>query len=131
MNQPFNRDYSRWIEADQHGQDEEADAALRDVFSATVPPRPVPARFAADTMARLAAARAVDAQRARRARLALLWGGATAGPVAVYFGAGAAMSAAAAVLLGALNPLVDATVSISRFSDWNLWSLVGSLGRAL
>ena len=81
-------------------------------------------------MARLAAARASDAKRARRARLALLWGG-NPGPVVVYFWAGAAVSAAVALLLGSLNLLVNAMVSLVGISDWSLWSLVGNLGRAL
>jgi hypothetical protein len=131
MNEPLNRDYTRWVEADRAGHDDEADAAFRDVFNATVPSPGMPPRFAADTMARFATARVADAKRARRARLALLWGGATVGPVAVYFGAGAAMSAAVALLLGALNLLVSAMVSLAGVSDWNLWSLVGGLGRAL
>lgn len=131
MNEPLNRDYTRWVEADRKGHDDDADAAFREVFSATAPPRLVPARFAADTMARLAAARAVDAKRSRRARLALLWGGATIGPVAIYFGAGAAASAAVALLLGALNLLVEGMVRVASVSDWNIWSLGGSLGRAL
>ena len=41
------------------------------------------------------------------------------------------MSAAVALLLGALNLLVSAMVSLAGASDWSLWSLVGSLGRAL
>ena len=131
MNEPLNRDYTRWVEADREGHDDDADAAFRDVFNATISPPVVPARFAADTMARFAATRALDVKRARRARLALLWGGATVGPVAIYFGAGAAASAAVALLLGALNFLVNAMVSLVGVSDWSLWSLVGNLGRAL
>lgn len=131
MNEQLDRDYERWLDADLAGRDDEADGACRDVFSGALAPAPAPARFASSTMARISAARAADATRARRARMALLWGGATAGPVAVYFGAGAAMSAAVTVLLGALDLLVRATVSLTTMNDWNIWSLIGSLGRAL
>lgn len=127
----LNRDYERWVDADVQGNDEDADAACRDLFNDALPLRLVPARFASDTMARIVAAKAADARRARRARAVLLWGSATAGPVAVYFGAGAAMSAAAGLLLAALNLLVNATVKIANMSELNLWSLTGSLGRAL
>ena len=130
MSEPLNRGYGRWLKADRLGQDDEADAACRDVFQA-LPPRTVPLGFSAETMARLASARAADAARAKRARFLLLWGSATVGPIVIYFGAGAAMSAAAALLLGTLNLLVDATVRIASATDWNVWSLVGSLGKAL
>ena len=130
MSEPLNREYRRWLDADRHTNDDEADAACRDVFQA-LPRTAVPLKFSTDTMARLAAARAADAVRARRARLALLWGSAVVGPVAIYFGAGVAMSAVAWLLLGTLRLLVDATVQIASATDWSLWSLIGSLGRAL
>ena len=130
MGEPLNRDYGRWLDADRQGNDDEADAACRDVFQA-LPGRTVPLRFSTDTMARLATVRAVDAARAKRARTALLWGSFIVGPVALYFVAGALMSGAAALLLGTLKLMVNATVQVATVSDWNLWSLVGSLGRAL
>ena len=130
MTDPLNRDYDRWLDADRQGKDDEADAACREAFQA-LPARQVPVTFTADTMARLSAARAADAVRARRARLGLLWGSAIAGPVAIYFVAGALMSGAAALLRGMLNLMVSATVSLAGVSDWSLWSVVGSLGRAL
>ena len=130
MNEPLNREYGRWLDADRQGNDEDADAACREVFQG-VPRQAVPLGFAADTMARFATARAADAARAKRARLILWWSSAVVGPIAIYFGAGAVMSGAATVLLGTLNLLVSATVAIASVSDWNLWSLVGSLGRAL
>ena len=127
----MNRDYGRWLEADRQGNDDEADAACREIFDTTVPRVTVPLKFSTETMARLSAARAADAARSRRARLILLWGSAIAGPIAIYFGAGFVMSMAAALLIGALNLLADATVSLASASDWSVWSLFGSLGRAL
>jgi hypothetical protein len=127
----WRRDASRWLDADRHGRDDEADEACRELFTQVLPPSLVPAPFTSETMARLAAARAADAERARRARLVVLWTSLTAGPVAIYFGAGAAMSAVTALLVGALNLLVNAAVSAASLSDWSVWSLVGSLGRAL
>ena len=127
----MNRDYGRWLEADRQGKDDEADAACREIFDRAVPRLTVPLKFSTATMAQLSAARAADAARARRARLILLWGSAIAGPIAIYFGAGVVMSMAAAMLIGALNLLADATVSLASASDWSVWSLFGSLGRAL
>jgi hypothetical protein len=134
MSDELHRDllvYEGWVAADRAGRDDEADTACRELFARTLPPRSVPLAFAANTMATIAAARAIDAARARRARLALLCGTAIAGPVAIYFGAGAAMSVAASLLLGSLNLLVNMTKGIAGMSDWNVWSLMGSLGRAL
>lgn len=130
MLDPLNREYERWLDADRRGADDEADVACRDAFEA-LPQRTIPATFTGGTMARLSAARAADAMRARRARLALLWGSAIAGPVAVYFVAGVLMSAAVALLRGTLNLMVNATVRIASLSDWSVWSVAGSLGRAL
>ena len=127
----MNRDYGRWLEADRQGNDDEADAACREIFDAALPRLTVPLKFSTETMARLSTARAADAARSRRARLILLWGSAIAGPIAIYFGAGMVMSIAAALLIGALNLRADATVSLASASDWSLWSLFGSLGRAL
>ena len=131
MNDQLNRDYGRWLEADRQGNDDEADAACREIFDTALPRLPVPLKLSTETMARLSAARAADAARSRRARLILLWGSAIAGPVAIYFGAGVVMSMAAALLIGAFNLLADATVSLASASDWSVWSLFGSLGRAL
>lgn len=130
MTHPMKREFEHWLEADRQGNDDAADAACREAFQ-VLPSATVPLKFAADTMARLAAARAADAVRARRARMALLWGSAIAGPMAIYFSAGAVMWAVAAMLRGAVTLAVDATVRIASVSDWNLWALVGSLGRAL
>ncbi len=130
MNEPLNRDYGRWLDAERQANDDEADVACRDLFEA-LPGRTVPLKFSADTMARLTTAREADAARAKRARVVLLWGSLVVGPVAIYFGAGPVMSGAAALLLGTLNLLVNTTVQVATVSDWNLWSLVGSLGRAL
>ena len=130
MNDQLKREYARWLDADRQGQDDEADAACREFFAGTITPRPVPLTFAAATMARLADARAAEARQTRRARLAVLWIGATAGPVALYFGAGALISGATALLVAVVNLLVNATVGLAGASDWSVWSLVGSLGRA-
>ena len=127
----MNRDYGRWLEADRQGNDDEADAACREIFDTAVPRLTVPRKFSTETMTRLSAARTADAARSRRARLILLWGSAIAGPIAIYFGAGFVMSMAAALLIGALNLLADTTVSLASASDWSVWSLFGSLGRAL
>jgi hypothetical protein len=130
MSEPLNREYADWLDADRRGHDDDADALCRETFAA-LPARSVPLTFAANTMAGVKAARAADAARTKRARAALLWGSVLAGPVAIYFAAGAVMSGAAALLLGILNLLVNTTVQIASVGDWNVWSLVGSLGRAL
>ena len=130
MREPLNEGYGRWLDADRQGDDDAADAACRGLFEA-LPARTVPLRFSADTMARLATARAAEAARAKRARALLLWGSFIVGPIAIYFFAGALRSGAAALLLGTLKLMVNATMQVATISDWNLWSLVGSLGRAL
>ena len=130
MSEPLNRAYGRWQDAERRGHDEDADAVCREVFEA-LPRTVVPLKFAGETMTRLAAARAADAARAKRARAVVLWSSLLLGPIAIYYGAGPVMSSVAALLLWMLNLLVGTTVQVVTVSDWNVWSLFGSLGRAL
>src|SRR5262245_1466303 len=103
------RDYDRWRLAEEHDEDEAADAAVRAVFEASVS-APLPSRdFTAQTMAAIADAAAVDVRRARMGRAVLIWGGLALSIVAVYFGAGALLSVLSSAVVGSLN-MVIATV---------------------
>ena len=133
MTDDLARKYTRWLQAEDDGRpvsDDAADEACAAVFSAAVAPRPMPAAFTAATMARLAGARAADATRARRNRRLTAAAALLLGPVALYFGGGLLISAASTLLVGGLNLVVDAGVRAATVGDWNIWTLVGNMGRA-
>ena len=124
--------YRRWLEADEQGEDDEADAAFTRLFDTCVP-APLPSvRFTETTMAAVAEARAVDAVRSRRLRRVLLWSGAPIGAAALYFGAGAALSALSNGVVASLNLLVAAVVWFANGYDTRstVWTLLTGLGRA-
>src|SRR3954468_8128778 len=97
--------YRRWLDADEQGDDDEADVAFTRLYENCVP-APLPSvRFTETTLAAVAEARAVDALRSRRLRRVLLWSGVPIGGVALYFGAGAALSALSTGVVASLNVL--------------------------
>jgi hypothetical protein len=130
MNEDLDRLYSRWRVAEETDRDDEADAAFRTLSEAVLATRVVPLQFTLDTTAAVANAMAAEARRAGRARRRLMWGGVAAGLVAAYFGAAPALSLLSTVLVAALDGLIELIVLVSNGSDLNIWSLLGSLGRA-
>jgi hypothetical protein len=123
--------YGRWRAAESRGADEEADEAFKDVFAA-MPDRPVSLDFTAQTMRIVAETAARDMRRARRTRAVLLSGGIVGGAVGAYYGAAYAVTALSAAFVGLLDMFVGAVVgtagAMERGAD--LWSVLGSLGRA-
>jgi hypothetical protein len=130
MNEDLDRLYSRWRVAEETDRDDEADAAFRTLSEAVLATRVVPLQFTLETTAAVANAMAAEARRAGRARRRLMWGGVAAGLVAAYFGAAPALSLLSTVLVAALDGLIELIVLVSNGSDLNIWSLLGSLGRA-
>ena len=133
MNDETARKFGRWLDAERGDgpmTDDEADAACAAVFAETVRQPLPPLAFTANTMARVAAARAADDRRRHVARKAAMWAGLTLGPVALYFGGGWMVSILSAVVVGALELLVQGGLQVATASDWSIWSLLGSVGRA-
>ena len=133
MTEEMARKYARWLDADEADRpvaDDEADEACAAVFSTAVPPRPVSQAFTAATMARVGEARVADARRARLNRRAMAAAALLLGPVALYFGGGLLVSAASTLLVGGLSVVVDAGVRVATVGEWNIWALVGNMGRA-
>ena len=132
MREDLDLNYRRWLNADHDGDDAEADAAFGAVFEACVSEPLPPAQFTAQTMAAIAAASAADAVRARVVRRVLLWSGVPAIALAIYFGAGAALSAVSSAFVGALNLLVALVVWFANGPDvrTGVWSVLTGLGRA-
>jgi hypothetical protein len=131
MNDQQSHDWRRWIEAEEAGDDEAADALFTGVFRGTGTGLPT-AQFTANTMAEVAAVAARDARRARRIR-AIGWPVAIVTAVLiVYMTAGLMMSAFSAVVVGALDLLVSAVVKVATTTSagGDAWSIASSLGRA-
>ena len=82
-----NDDYRRWLAAETDGRDDDADEAFEAMFRSVDLNEPAPLSFTARTMTAVATAAAVDARRARQARLAITSGSVVAGAAAVYAGA--------------------------------------------
>jgi hypothetical protein len=126
------RDYERWRFAEEHGEDDAADAAFRAVFDASIS-SPLPSReFATRTMAAIADASAIDARRARAGRAMLIWGGLAASVVAVYFGAGALLSVLSSAVVGALNLVISTVVWFANGGSArsSIWAVLTGIGRA-
>ena len=131
MNEQQSRDWRRWVEAEQAGEDDTADALFTGVFRAAGAALPS-TRFTASTMAAVAAAAAADARRARRIR-SIGWPVAiVAAVLIVYTTAGLMMSAFSAIVVGALSLLVSAVVKVATTASAgeDVWSIAASLGRA-
>ena len=132
MREDLSLNYHRWQIADERGDDAEADAAFGAVFEACVS-APLPsAAFTSQAMAAIAAATAADARRSKVIRQVLLWSGVPAATLAVYFGAGAVLSALSSALVGALNLLVAVVVWFVNGPDvrTGVWSMLTVMGRA-
>jgi hypothetical protein len=132
MNDQRSRDWRRWTEAEQAGEDDDADALFANVFRAAPGPDLPTSQFMAATMGAVAAAAAADARRARRMRAIGLPLAVAAAIVLVYTTSGLMMSAFSAVVVGALDLLVSLVVRTATPASegGGIWSIAGSLGRA-
>jgi hypothetical protein len=132
MNDQQSRDWRRWVEAEQAGEDDAADAVFAGVFRASAGADLPSAQFTATAMARVAEAAARDARRARRIR-AIGWPVAiVAAVLIVYTTAGLMMSAFSAIVIGALDLLVGVVVKVASTTatGGDVWTIAASLGRA-
>jgi hypothetical protein len=132
MNDELSRSYRRWRLADEHGGDDDADAAFRAVFAGAVPEHGVPVGFAAKTMEAVADLATRDARRARRNRAAAVWIGACGGPLLAYFTAGFIISVASSAITGLLDLGIGVVVGVATGgrSGTDVWSMATNLGRA-
>ena len=131
MNDELRRDWRRWVEAEQAGTEEDADALFAAVFRAA--PTELPSsQFTATTMAAVAGAAAHDAARARRVRAVAVPLGIVAAVLIVYSTAGLMMSVFSAIVVGALDLLVSTVVKVvtTMSAGGDAWSIAASLGRA-
>ena len=125
------RDWRRWAEAEQAGDDDKADAAFGEVFRAA--PTELPSsQFTASTMAAVATSAAQDARRARRIRRIAVPVAIAAAVLIVYSTAGLMMSVFSAIVVGALDLLVSTVVKVvtTMSAGGDAWSIAASLGRA-
>ena len=132
MTDQHSHDWRRWTEAEQAGDDDDADVLFARVFRAA-PRADVPSsQFTAATMAAVAVAAAADARRARRMRVIGLPLAITATLLLVYFTAGLMMSAFSTIVVGALDLLVGLVVrsATAVSAGGGIWSVVTNLGRA-
>lgn len=132
MDDDLTLNYIRWRNAEESGDDEDADEAFGAVFEASVS-MPLPSReFTSNTMAAVAAAAAVDARRARVVRRTALWTGVPVGLAALYFGAGPVFRGISSALVAGLNLLIAAIVWFASGPETHssVWSVLTSMGRA-
>jgi hypothetical protein len=130
--------FARWRAAEPQGLDETnagdddaADAAFGALYGAVVPRVQASAAFATETMRVIAAVAVEDALRAKRLRRALSMGSVAISAVALYFGAGPALSLLPFLLVGALDVLVATVVwFVSSAERPDLWTVIVSMGRA-
>jgi hypothetical protein len=125
--------YARWRAAEADHQDGDAgDATFGALFSAAMPEVRVPSGFASETMQVVAQVAAEDALRAARTRRVVGVGSIAAAAVALYFGAGPALSLLSSVFVSALDFLVAAVVWFASSADTrpDFWAILASMGRA-
>lgn len=128
--------YARWRDAEDagldHQDDDAADATFGALFSAAVPEVRVPSGFTSDTMQVIAQVAAEDALRARRTRRVVGVGSVAAAVVALYFGAGPALSLLSSAFVSTLDVLVAAVVWFASSAETrpDLWAVLASVGRA-
>jgi hypothetical protein len=127
----LNRAYHEWQDAEADADAESADAAFESVFRATAAAPRVTPQFITRTMTAVAAARETDGRRARRVRVAALWGGSIGVGVAAYFGAGLAVSVTVTALVATIDFVAAAILQAVDARDWNMWSMLSTIGRAL
>ncbi len=88
MDDELTSSYSRWLDADESGSDEEGDAALSSIFRAAPRTEPVSLTFTSRTMEAIAAEAARNARRTARTRRAAAIAAGLGTVAAAYFGAG-------------------------------------------
>ncbi len=132
MNEQQSREWRRWADAEQAGQDDDADLLFAKVFRGAAGGEVPSSGFTAATMVAVAAAAATDARRARRVRAIGVPLAIVAAIVIVYTTAGLMMSAFSAVVVGALDLLVGLVVrsATAVTSGGGAWSILTSLGQA-
>ena len=125
-------DYPRWRAAEADEREDDADEAFRSVFQSVADEPAISLGFTAETMKAVATAAAVDARRARQARIAVLTGTIVASAAALYVGAGLAVAFISATFLGLFNLLIAAVVRTAEAfqSGAGIWGVMSSLGRA-
>lgn len=125
--------YRRWVAAETDAQDDEADAACRELFAEACE-APLPSLgFVARTMTAIADDTARSARRAQRTRRTAAVAASIGGVAAIYFGGALAVSAATRLVLGFFELVIGAAV---RFATGNhagagLWDLSVSMGQAM
>jgi hypothetical protein len=132
MDEDLIRTLRRWRDADEAGDDDEADAACRTLFATGLTERPIALDFPARAMEAIDAARVADDRRARRSRRAMLAGGLLGGSAAAYYGSGWAIALASSLVVGFLDLFIGATVRLATgvHSGADAWGVVSGLGRA-
>ena len=132
MDDELSRSYRRWLEADDSGTDDEADAACRAVFQDVELEETVPLTFAVRTMEAVAADAARELRRGKLARSALTAGGVVAAAVAAYFGSAPALGLVTTALVGVFDLLIAVIVRSAAGVEAgaDLWSFFRSIGRA-
>lgn len=132
MDDDLIRSYTRWREAEDGGRDDDADAAFGAIFRSAARDRTVSLGFTARTMEAVAAAAASDARRARRTKRMLVPLGAAGFATVAYFSASFVASAMSTTVVGLLELLVGAVVSVatSLEAGADVWTVVSNLGRA-
>ncbi len=127
------RNYRRWLEADEQGRDDDADAALMaTVEGLDSADSGVSAEFTANVLAAVSASAERDARLARLTRLALTVGAVVGALSVAYFAGWRALSAFSSALAWSLDVLVGLIVrtAMAMRTGGGLWSVVTSLGRA-
>jgi hypothetical protein len=126
------RNYRRWVELDEAGNEEDADGICRSMFTAVDADPLVPLDFASRTMEAIAADTERHAVRVKQMRRALTVAGVLAAAAAVYFGSGLAVSAASSLLTRTFDLLIAVIVNSASGiqAGAGIWGVFGSIGRA-
>ena len=132
MDDELIRSYRRWLEADQSGNDDDADAACQAMFRAADREEVVPLAFTSRTMEAISAAAVRDAETARRTRMAVIAGSIAGGVLIAYFTAGAALSLMIRAVIWMFDALVGLVVTGAAGAETgaSVWGVFASLGRA-
>jgi hypothetical protein len=132
MDDELTRSYRRWLEADEAGSDEEADAACRALLEGMDRPEPASLSFTARTMEAIAAEAAREVRRAKQTRQAVTAGGILGAGVLAYFGSGPALAFLSTAFVAIFNFLINLIVRSASGAQAgaDVWSFLGNLGRA-
>jgi hypothetical protein len=122
----------RWAEAEETGQEEDADAACRAVFAAVSAEPAIGAEFTAATLRAIAAAHERDRRRALRVRRATVAAGAGLTAVLAYVAGPWALVALWNGFLGLIELVVGITVRIAVGvqAGADVWTILAGMGRA-